>query len=169
MGGVRQAVRVVGGEQRFESFVRERGLIPSLTHEDPRYFVKLFGSPKSRILYAMTRVLITRTDDGRSTFNWSNVMGGLMAEGLATSYLPDSERTYGENVHTIWRTNWIQRARQRGEGILADNFQELANQQADPARAVGSRHRDSAGWSASATSAEGPTALDAQNFAETSR
>jgi hypothetical protein len=70
------------------------GVIPSLTHEDPRYFVKLFGSPKSRILYAMTRVLITRTDDGRSTFNWSNVMGGLMAEGLATSYLPDSERTY---------------------------------------------------------------------------
>jgi hypothetical protein len=72
------------------------GVIPSLTHEDPRYFVKLFGSPKSRILYAMSRVLITRTDDGRSTFNWSNVMGGLMAEGLATSYLPDSERTYGK-------------------------------------------------------------------------
>ncbi|HEY4906008.1 MAG TPA: hypothetical protein VIH74_01040 [Candidatus Acidoferrum sp.] len=72
------------------------GLIPSLTHEDPRYFVKLFGSPKSRILYAMTRVLITRTDDGRSTFNWGNVMGGLMAESLAVSYLPDSERTAGK-------------------------------------------------------------------------
>ncbi|HUE43039.1 MAG TPA: hypothetical protein VMP12_05715 [Candidatus Sulfotelmatobacter sp.] len=68
-------------------------LLPSVTHEDPRYFVKLFGSPKSRILYAMTRVVVTRTDDGRSTFNWSNVMGGLMAEGLATSYLPDNERT----------------------------------------------------------------------------
>jgi hypothetical protein len=69
------------------------GLIPSLTHEDPRYFVKLFGSPRSRILYAMSRVLVTRTDDGRSTFNWGNVMGGLMAESLAVSYLPDSERT----------------------------------------------------------------------------
>jgi hypothetical protein len=72
------------------------GLLPSLTHEDPRYFVKIFGSPKSRILYAMSRVLITRTDDGRSTFNWSNVMGGLMAESLAVSYLPDSERTAGK-------------------------------------------------------------------------
>src|ERR1700722_1786974 len=71
-------------------------VIPSLTHEDPRYFVKLFGSPKSRILYAMSRVLITRTDDGRATFNWSNVMGGLMAESLAVSYLPDSERTAGK-------------------------------------------------------------------------
>jgi hypothetical protein len=68
-------------------------LLPTALHEDPRYFVKIFGSPRSRILYAMTRVVITRADDGRSTFNWSNVMGGLMAEGLATSYLPDSERT----------------------------------------------------------------------------
>ncbi len=72
------------------------GLLPSLTHEDPRYFVKIFGSPKSRILYAMSRVLITRTDEGYSTFNWSNVMGGLMAESLAVSYLPDSERTAGK-------------------------------------------------------------------------
>jgi hypothetical protein len=72
------------------------GLIPSLTHEDPRYFVKLFGTPKSRILYAMSRVLITRTDEGATTFNWSNVMGGLMAESLAVSYLPDSERTAGK-------------------------------------------------------------------------
>jgi hypothetical protein len=68
-------------------------LLPSVLHEDPRYFVKIFGTPRSRILYALTRVVVTRTDDGRSTFNWANVMGGLMAEGLATSYLPDSERT----------------------------------------------------------------------------
>ena len=72
------------------------GLLPSLTHEDPRYFVKIFGSPKNRILYAMSRVLITRTDEGYSTFNWSNVLGGLMAESLAVSYLPDSERTAGK-------------------------------------------------------------------------
>lgn len=72
------------------------GLLPSLTHEDPRYFVKIFGSPKTRILYAMSRVLITRTDEGYSTFNWSNVLGGLMAESLAVSYLPDSERTAGK-------------------------------------------------------------------------
>jgi hypothetical protein len=71
-------------------------VLPSLTHEDPRYFVKLFGGPRNRIIYAMTRVFITRTDDGRSTFNWSNVLGGLMAESLAVSYLPDSERTAGK-------------------------------------------------------------------------
>jgi hypothetical protein len=71
-------------------------LLPSVLHEDPRYFVKVFGSPRSRILYAIERVVITRTDTGRNTFNWSGVLGGLMAEGLANSYLPDSERTSGK-------------------------------------------------------------------------
>jgi hypothetical protein len=68
-------------------------LLPSTLRQDPRYFVKAFGSPRSRILYALERVVVTRTDSGRSTFNWSGVMGGLMAESLATSYLPDEERT----------------------------------------------------------------------------
>jgi hypothetical protein len=71
-------------------------LLPSALHQDPRYFVKLFGSPRSRILYAIERVVITHRDDGRETFNWSGVLGGLMAEGLANSYLPDGERTAGK-------------------------------------------------------------------------
>jgi hypothetical protein len=71
-------------------------LLPSALHQDPRYFVKLFGSPRSRILYAIERVVITRTDEGHETFNWSGVLGGLMAEGLANSYLPDGERTAGK-------------------------------------------------------------------------
>jgi hypothetical protein len=70
--------------------------LPSMLHQDPRYFVKAFGTPKVRILYALERIVITRTDDGRSTFNWSGVMGALMAESLANSYLPDQERTAGK-------------------------------------------------------------------------
>jgi hypothetical protein len=68
-------------------------LLPSVLHQDPRYFVKVFGSPRSRILYALERVVVTRSDGGKSIFNWSGVMGGLMAESLATSYLPDEQRT----------------------------------------------------------------------------
>jgi hypothetical protein len=71
-------------------------LLPTMTHQDPRYFVKLFGGPRSRILYAMERVLVTRTDDDHETFNLSNVLGGLMAESLANSYLPDAEHTAGK-------------------------------------------------------------------------
>ncbi len=71
-------------------------LLPSMLHQDPRYFVKAFGSPRTRILYALERIVITRTDSGRSTFNWSGLMGALMAESLANSYLPDQERTAGK-------------------------------------------------------------------------
>ena len=71
-------------------------LLPSMLHQDPRYFVKLFGAPRNRILYAISRVVVTRTDDGRDVFNWSGIFGGLMAEGLANSYLPDGERAAGK-------------------------------------------------------------------------
>jgi hypothetical protein len=71
-------------------------LLPSMLHQDPRYFVKVFGRPRSRILYAIERTVITRTDTGRNVFNWSGVLGGLMAESLANSYLPDAERTTGK-------------------------------------------------------------------------
>jgi hypothetical protein len=71
-------------------------LLPSVLHEDPRYFVKAFGGPKARLLYAVERVVVGRTDEGRDTFNWSGVIAGLMAEGLANSYLPDGERTAGK-------------------------------------------------------------------------
>jgi hypothetical protein len=68
-------------------------LLPTILHQDPRYFVKVFGGPGSRIAYAVERVVVTRTNEGRETFNWSGVLGGLMAEGLANSYLPDNERS----------------------------------------------------------------------------
>ena len=71
-------------------------LLPSVLHQDPRYFVKFFGSPGNRVRYAVERVLVVRTDEGRETFNWSGLLGGLMAEGLANSYLPDGERTAGK-------------------------------------------------------------------------
>jgi hypothetical protein len=71
-------------------------LFPSILHQDPRYFVKFNGSPKSRILYAVSRTLITRTDSGRETINWSGILGSLVAESVANSYLPDGERTAGK-------------------------------------------------------------------------
>jgi hypothetical protein len=71
-------------------------LIPSLAHQDPRYFVKLYGTTGQRVGYALRRVLVTQTDNGGEAFNWSNVVGGLLAEALANSYLPSDERTTGK-------------------------------------------------------------------------
>jgi hypothetical protein len=71
-------------------------LLPSMLHQDPRYFVKLYGTTGQRMGYAVHRVVMTRTDGGRDAFNWSGVLGGLLAEGLANSYLPSGERTSGK-------------------------------------------------------------------------
>jgi hypothetical protein len=71
-------------------------LIPSMAHQDPRYFVKLYGTAGQRVRYALRRVVVTRTDTGGEAFNWSNVVGGLLAEALANSYLPSGERTAGK-------------------------------------------------------------------------
>jgi len=71
-------------------------LLPSMLHQDPRYFVKLHGTTAQRVGYAIRRVLVTRTDGGGEAVNWSGVLAGLMAEGLANSYLPSGERTAGK-------------------------------------------------------------------------
>jgi hypothetical protein len=71
-------------------------LVPSMTHQDPRYFVKLYGTAGQRLGYAVRRVIVARTDTGGEAFNWSTVVGGLLAEALANSYLPSDERTTGK-------------------------------------------------------------------------
>lgn len=71
-------------------------LIPSLLHQDPRYFVALREGFGRKFTYALTRQVITRTDDGRRTFNWSRIIGVIGAESIANTYLPPEERTVGK-------------------------------------------------------------------------
>jgi hypothetical protein len=39
--------------------------------------------------------VVTRTDDGKSAANWPGIVGPLLAESLANSYLPAKEQTAG--------------------------------------------------------------------------
>jgi len=41
----------------------------------------------------VTRVFVTRNDDGKDVANWSGLLGPAMAEGLANVYWPEGERT----------------------------------------------------------------------------
>jgi len=71
-------------------------LIPSMLHQDPRYFISLRPSFRKKMEYALTRQVVTRTDDGRPTFNWSRIIGVIGAESIANIYLPAEERTAGK-------------------------------------------------------------------------
>jgi len=68
-------------------------LVPSILHQDPRYFVRYNGSFGVRVKYALRRMVVTRDDSGREVFNWSGIIGPMMAESLANSYLPEHEQT----------------------------------------------------------------------------
>lgn len=71
-------------------------IVPSLLHQDPRYFRKGSGRKRTRLTYALSRTIVTRTDRGRSTFNYSEWGGNAAAAGISTLYYPASQRTWGE-------------------------------------------------------------------------
>jgi len=71
-------------------------LMPAVLREDPRYFRLGAGGRLTRLKYALTRTLITRTDSGKSRFNSSEFLGNAAAAGISRLYYPAAERTAGE-------------------------------------------------------------------------
>jgi hypothetical protein len=69
------------------------GFLPHVLKDDPRYFRKRYGSAWSRIRYAATRTVITRTDAGGQTFNTPQVLGQLLQQGISTAYYPEQDRS----------------------------------------------------------------------------
>src|SRR5713101_2412154 len=70
-------------------------VMSSLLHRDPRYFVTLHGGAGHRIGYALSRIVVARTDEGKDAANWAGMLGPLLAESLANNYLPVKEQTAG--------------------------------------------------------------------------
>jgi hypothetical protein len=89
-------------DQASGSFFTE-AIVPALTHEDPRYYTLGYGGFFRRARYALSRVVITRTDSGRNTFNLSEVAGNGMEAGLANLYYPPQERSL-HNTAVNWAT-----------------------------------------------------------------
>jgi hypothetical protein len=67
-------------------------IVPSLTHEDPRYYTRGEGGFFRRTGYALARVVLTRTDSGGTSFNWSEIGGNAAVAALSNTYYPPQER-----------------------------------------------------------------------------
>jgi hypothetical protein len=80
------------------------GVLPSVLHDDPRYFRRGSGSIGSRLWYAASRTVITRKDSGQPTFNVPQTLGQLIQQGISTSYYPAQDRT-APGVFTQWGVN----------------------------------------------------------------
>ena len=76
----------------FSSTMLGQAILPSLLHQDPRYFVKGTGSSRSRALYSISTVVICKGDNGRWQPNYSNVLGNLAASAISNIYYPASSR-----------------------------------------------------------------------------
>jgi hypothetical protein len=77
-------------------------ILPSLLRQDPRFFPKPDGSFVNRAEYAVSRIVVTRSDSGRKEFNFSEVFGSAIASAISTySYHPRSDRTLG-NTASVW-------------------------------------------------------------------
>lgn len=70
------------------------GVFPSLMHEDPRYFRLGQGGGWRRTRYALSRVLIARTDSGGRRLNTSEFLGNFVSGALSQTYYPPSERGF---------------------------------------------------------------------------
>ena len=66
----------------------QRFLFPTLLKQDPRYFRNPDLPFFHRALYAMSRVLITRTDSGVSTFNSSRILSLAASRAVGDLYVP---------------------------------------------------------------------------------
>jgi hypothetical protein len=73
-------------------------VLPTVLHEDPRYFQKGTGSAKSRFLWAAASTVWCRRDNGSWGPNYANVGGNLIGSAIARVYYPASERTVSDTI-----------------------------------------------------------------------
>ena len=67
-------------------------LLPSVFHQDPRYFYKGKGSFMSRAMYAVSRSVLCRGDDKQTEFDYSRVIGDFASGAISNAYYPAGSR-----------------------------------------------------------------------------
>lgn len=72
--------------------------LPIVFRQDPRYFRLDRGSGMRRTFYAFSRVAVARSDDGRSVFNWSELLGSFSTAAIANAWHEDKDRTFANTM-----------------------------------------------------------------------
>ena len=89
-------------DQSIEGYLVEL-IVPAITHEDSRYYAlgKRGGGFWKRTGYSLSRVFVTKTDSGSSTFNYSEITGSAAAASISNFYYPVKEQTVSNGLQ-----NW---------------------------------------------------------------
>jgi len=76
-------------------------ILPSLLHQDPRYFYQGTGTKGSRARHAMLSPFVCKGDNGEWQPNYSQWGGSLISYSISTAYYPSSDRTAGHVFGTF--------------------------------------------------------------------
>jgi hypothetical protein len=92
-------------------------ILPSLLHQDPRYFYQGTGTNRSRALHALTSPFVCEGDNGKWQPNFSTMGGDLAAAALTNAYYPASNRGVG-----LFLSNFFIDTGQRAAANLVQEF-----------------------------------------------
>jgi hypothetical protein len=130
--GINQAGNVPNYQQGFKGYGERFGaafadsssdiiiggaILPSLLHQDPRYFYQGTGTTNSRLRHALLSPFICKGDDGHAQPNYSTVGGDLASAALTNAYYPRSNRGAG-----LFLTNFFIDTGQRALANVAQEF-----------------------------------------------
>jgi len=76
-------------------------VLPTVFHQDPRYFRRGHGSVMGRVGWAVSRTVVARNDSGKWMFNASEFLGNGMTAALGNAYYPD-ERGFGDTMQRMF-------------------------------------------------------------------
>jgi hypothetical protein len=91
------------GDGLIESYM-VGAVFPAALKQDPRYYELGRGSFLRRTGYALSRLVITRSDAGNTQFNASEIFGSALGAGISTyGYHPHEDKTLA-NTGKVWGT-----------------------------------------------------------------
>jgi len=90
--GKRFGANAAGG---FSNIMIGGAILPSLLHQDPRYFYQGTGTTQSRIRHALLNPFVCRGDNGTWQPNYSSMGGNLASSAISDAYYPKSNRGVG--------------------------------------------------------------------------
>jgi hypothetical protein len=82
-------------DQTIENYMVEF-IVPSIHHEDTRYYTLGKGGFIKRSTYAIGHVIVTKSDSGHAIFNAGEVIGAGAAAGISNFYYPQSQRDFAQ-------------------------------------------------------------------------
>jgi hypothetical protein len=76
-------------------------VVPTIFHQDPRYFCKCSGTVKARIWWALRSRVVAYSDAGTEMPNYGSLLGLPMSSALSNAYMPGESISFGNTMLSL--------------------------------------------------------------------